>query len=209
MLKCDATDRHLHKRLWLRSTCLESVFVGQDFHILMEEMGSLSVYCACSCLKHRQLFSVQCLTSMFVLLRAKRGGLYFFRITLFCVWKSQFQSTFSSLFLTPSGLTWLLALPQWHLSSPCRNMRVDDVPKPSHGPPSRNARRPPTSTWIELDVSALGGCLWDNVLCRWCVWATPPTTNKASIIRSQQIRMPWEFSPVLFVASMSALSVSP
>ena len=97
---------------------------------------------------------------------------------------------FHRCFLAPSGLTWLLALLQWHLSSRCKNMRIDDLPKPSHGLPSkRDARRPPT--WTELEVSALGGCLWDNdVLFRSCVCATPPTTDKASITRSQQIRMP-------------------
>ena len=37
---------------------------------------------------------------MFACLRAKRGGPYPFRITLFCFWKSQFQSTFPSLFFS-------------------------------------------------------------------------------------------------------------
>ena len=51
-----------------------------------------------ACIRHS--CAVQCLTSMFALLRAKRGGPYPFRITLFCFWKSQFQSTFSLLFLS-------------------------------------------------------------------------------------------------------------
>ena len=106
----DATDGHLHKCLWLRPTCLESMFVGQGLHILMEDMGSLSVYLRTllpqtPSLMFCSMFNIK----MFALLRGKRGGPYPFRITLFCFWKSQFQSTFSSLFVTPSGLMWLLA----------------------------------------------------------------------------------------------------
>ena len=162
-----------------------------------------------SCLKHRHSCSVQCLTSMFALLRAKRGGPYRFRITLFCFRKSQFQSTFPSLFFSAAWPDVTFGIAAVALSNRCKNMRVDELPKPSHGLPRRDARRPPK--WTELEVSTLRRCLWDNdVLFRSCVCATPPTTDKASITRSQQIRMPLGvFASVFLVATMSAFSVCP
>ena len=126
---------------------------------------------------------------MFAFLRFLRGGPYPFSITLLCFWKSQFQSTFPSLFFSAVWPDVTFGFAAVAFIKPLQNMRVDDLPKPFHGLPRRDARRPPT--WAKLEVSALGGCLWDNdVLFRSCVCATPPTTDKASITRSQQIRIP-------------------
>ena len=101
MLDCGVTDGHLDKRLWLRATCLESVFVGQDLHILMEEMGSLSVYLRTLLPQTPSLMfcSMFDINVCFAASKA-RGTLSFQNHAVLLFWKSQFQSTFSLLFLS-------------------------------------------------------------------------------------------------------------
>ena len=69
--------------------------------------------------------------------------------------KSKFRFAFLSWFSMPPGLTLLFALPQRHLSKRCKNRCVDEVPKPTYGPPNwdRDSCRPPT--WAEIERSLL------------------------------------------------------
>ena len=182
-------DIYTSKRLSFRATCLESVFVGQDLHILMEENGfpiRLFGHALASNTVTHVPFNVW--HRFLLCCEQSQGNLILSESRCFASENHSSNPHFHCCFLAPSGLRWLLALPQWHLSSRCKNMRVDDLDGMPGGPHMNRIR----GLWI-------GGCLWDNDVIFWsCVCVAPHTTDKASITRSQQIRMPWRVFASVF-----------
>ena len=135
--------------------------LGQDLHTLMEEIGSLSVYLRTLLPQTPSLMFFNVWHQWLLCCEQSEGDLILSQSRCFASDNHSSNPHFRPCFFAPSGLTWLLALPQWHLSSRCKNMLVDDLPKPSHGLPR------PQLEGMSFRSGQARVCHWSRTVIPW------------------------------------------